>query len=60
LGALYDIGVVDVRHGEELMPALADSIAAGGVQIVRACSERHVNVHRHHAVLRAVQEAFTR
>jgi len=60
LGALYDVGVVDVNHAEELAPAIADAIAAGGVRIVRAASERHENVRRHRAVLHTVYEALTR
>jgi 2-succinyl-5-enolpyruvyl-6-hydroxy-3-cyclohexene-1-carboxylate synthase len=58
LGALYGIGVVDVRHAEELAPAIADAIGAGGIHIVRAASERDENVRRHRAVFRAVSEAL--
>jgi 2-succinyl-5-enolpyruvyl-6-hydroxy-3-cyclohexene-1-carboxylate synthase len=56
LGALYGIDVVDVRHAEELAPAIADAVSAGGLHIVRASSERHENVRRHRAVFRAVCE----
>jgi 2-succinyl-5-enolpyruvyl-6-hydroxy-3-cyclohexene-1-carboxylate synthase len=58
LGALYGISVVDVRHAEELAPAIADAIGAGGIHIVRAASERDENVRRHRAVFRAVSEAL--
>jgi 2-succinyl-5-enolpyruvyl-6-hydroxy-3-cyclohexene-1-carboxylate synthase len=60
LGALYGVGVRDVPHSEDLVPAIHGAIAAGGVQIVRAVTERHENLERHREVIRAVGEAFVR
>jgi 2-succinyl-5-enolpyruvyl-6-hydroxy-3-cyclohexene-1-carboxylate synthase len=60
LGALYGVGVSEVSHSQDLMPAINEAVASGGVRIVLVRTRRHENLERHRDVLRAVEEAFAR
>ena len=61
LGALalvHGIPVQTVERGSEVVPALATALAAGGVQLVLARTDRVNNVARHHAAWDAVARAI--
>jgi 2-succinyl-5-enolpyruvyl-6-hydroxy-3-cyclohexene-1-carboxylate synthase len=55
LGAFFDVPVSDASDEETLRKALAESIGAPGVRVLRVVIDRDLNVERFRAASRAVQ-----
>ena len=60
LARVHGIDTVDVDTAAGLVPALHDSIAAGGVRVVRVRTDRATNVTRHREVWAAVADSLSR
>jgi 2-succinyl-5-enolpyruvyl-6-hydroxy-3-cyclohexene-1-carboxylate synthase len=58
LARVHGIDTVEVASAVELVPALHDSIAAGGVRVVRVRTDRAANVTRHREVWAAVSNSL--
>jgi 2-succinyl-5-enolpyruvyl-6-hydroxy-3-cyclohexene-1-carboxylate synthase len=54
IARVHDISVVDVDDAPDLAPAIEESLAIGGVNIVRVRTDRTANVTRHREVWAAV------
>ena len=60
LARAHGIDTVEVETAAELVPALDESIAAGGVRLVRVRTDRATNVTRHREVWTAVSDLLLR
>jgi 2-succinyl-5-enolpyruvyl-6-hydroxy-3-cyclohexene-1-carboxylate synthase len=58
LCGLHGVDVTCVTDPDALVPALHDSIAAGGVRVLLVRTDRHENVERHRALWAAVAAAL--
>jgi 2-succinyl-5-enolpyruvyl-6-hydroxy-3-cyclohexene-1-carboxylate synthase len=58
LGLFHGLPVTDVRRADELVPAVEEALARGGIRILRVRTERRDNVERHRAVFQAVADAL--
>ncbi len=58
LARVHGIDTVDVDTASALVPAIHDSIAAGGVRVVRVRTDRATNVIRHREAWAAVSDSL--